>query len=1053
MIQCRSAASHLASISAASVSRAGETCLAICRAAHAANLPTPSSPSGPVSWPPSRQNHSSTQNHRLPDGPLYLFSALALALSLFAVGNADAQAVPVPGGLGAIGRGSGYPSQQYYFALEVYRSGDLANAMEGFDASLGQTRLDGDGRWIDAIPSYAMLAECHWQLGNLPMAMANIDAALQLAVQHRGWLSRVDFSSALTDAVRAPDSSSGWASTGNMRLLAVSSRIPIQRGEIITEQRVAQGGSIESINVVSVDIAEVTRSIAVALHRRRIILGELSKDLPVPSQVLDATKYPQDLNIPIGRALIGAVRAVGRYADLDDVRTLSEAQASATLNGGIHSLTPIVLLCQAETLANSARPTDAVPVALQAAQSAAALGHNEWIGESLALALGCCDSNMIPNVLSLAMGAAGSYGRNSPSTTLAALLVASEGAILSDDAARANTLLQQAQSFSGRRGFTNPRWTAYGAYVTAVLGATTGQSLNDTSGSMHSALTAINNFNTNQRFRNKVVASNPSLYQLSFVLNTSRPGAIDQRTEQRLRYHVGDPPASLWRRDPVESLGWLMQDRTLAGSTLLANAVASSDPKMVLTETDTFLRQAFASTLPLSGRLQNIRTLATVSPTRLDQVASDFLKKPPAVFDALRQTATRAEQAAVADPINRTTINGLESQAALAMLARQTYPQVFLPKLNLDDLKRMPDRTGMIVFTVAGNQVLVTLATPDSVVSWSAGSLAQVSGAIGKLLKEIGVGQPRSARQSEKDAWRTLGAELRRQLLAETSFDAARFDQLVIVPTGPLWYLPLEILPAGGEAAELIGDQIRVRYAPTPGLALQPAPLAPMAVENVSEPGDTAISTSLFFAPRDAKANTDAIQSIMDAAGNAVRLPQTPPVPSGRLSPNVHQLIVAEPRAIDPAKPLDFVLSETDQNSPEGNLSGWLGFPNHGPVSVALPGLRTPIGSGRLGDGNELFMALTSLHAAGTRDIMLSRWAVGGQSTALVLREFIQELPHMGILAAWQRAVLLLREAKLDPEAEPLLGNADRDAENFTGDAPLLWSSYLIDAPVPLKPN
>ncbi len=1049
MIRYRSAASHLASLSAllASVSRAVDVFITISKAACAMNRPTPSSPSRYESWRTSRENRPR------PDASTCRFALLTVALSVFGAGFSYAQVIPVPGGLGAIGRGSGYPSQQYYLAMEVYRSGDLANAIEGFDAAIGQTRLDGDGRWIDAIPPYAMLAECHWQLGNLPMAMANIDAALQLAVRHRGWLSRVDFSSALTDAARAPDSSSGWASTGNMRLLAVSSRIPIQRGEIITEQRVAQGGSIESINVVSVDIAEVTRTIAVALHRRRIILGDLSKDLPVPSQVLDATKYPQDLNIPIGRALIGAVRAVGRYADLDDVRALSEAQASATLNGGIHSLTPIVLLCQAETLAASARPTDAVPVALQAAQSAAALGHNEWIGESLALALGCCDANMIPNVLSLAMGAAGSYGRNAQATTLAALLVAAEGAVMTGESARANAFLQQAQSISSRRGFTNPRWTAYGAYVTALLGAATGQSLSDTSGSMRSGLGAINGFTTNQRFRNKVVASNPSLYQLSFVLSTSRPGALDQRTEQRLRYHVGDPPASLWRRDPVEALGWLMQDRTLAGSTLLANAVASSDPKMVLTETDTFLRQAFASTLPLSGRLQNVRTLATVSPTRLEKDANDFLKKPPAVFDALRQAATRAEQAAVADPIDRTTIHALESQAALAILARQTYPQVFLPKLNLEDLKRMPERTAMVVFTVAGNQVLVTLATSDSVVSWSAGNLTQVSSAIGKLLKEIGVGQPRSARQSEKDTWRTLGAELRRQLLAETSFDASRFDQLVVVPTGPLWYLPLEILPAGGEAAELIGDQIRVRYAPTPGLALQPAPLAPMAVENESDAGDMAISTSLFFAPRDTQANKDAIESIIDVAGNVVRLPQTPPVPSGWLSPSVHQLIVAEPRAIDPAKPLDFVMSETDQNSPEGSLAGWLGFPNHGPVSVALPGLRTPVGSGRLGDGNEVFMALTSLHAAGTRDIMLSRWAVGGQSTALVLREFVQELPHIGMLAAWQRAVLLLREAKLDPEAEPLLGNADRDAENFTGDAPLLWSSYLIDAPAPLKPN
>jgi hypothetical protein len=981
--------------------------------------------------------------------------ALAVTIVLFVAGSsfAQGQVIPVPGGLGAIGRGAGYPSQQYYLALEVYRSGDLANAIEGFDGALGQSRLDGDGRWIDAIPSLAMLAECHWQLGNLPMAMSNIEAALQLAVRHRGWLSRVDFSSALTNAVRTPDSNSGWASTGNLKLLAISSRISVQRGEVLTEQRIAQGGTIESINVVSMDVAEVIRTLAVALHRRRIILGEMSKDSQLSAEVLDATKYPQDLNVPIGRTLIGAVRMAGRYNDLDDARALSEASETATLGGSIHPLTPIVLLCQAEVLAASARPTDAVPIALQAAQCAAALGHNEWVGESLALALGCCDRNMIANVRTLAMGAAGAYGRDGQSTTLAALLVAAEASILAGDTTPANALVQQAQAISGRRGFTNPRWTAYGAYVTALLGAASGQSLTDVNGSIQAALAAINNFTTNQRFRNKVAASNPSLYQLSSVLGSSRPGALDQQTEKRLRYHLNDPPATLWRRDPVEAIGWLMQDRTAIGSMLLSHAIASSDPKTVLIETDAFLRSAFANALPLSGRLQSIRTLATAAPDRLAKDASDFLKQPPVVLDALRKASAQAKQAALAEPTSSNAVHDLESQATLAMLSRQTYPTVILPSFDFETFKRVPDRTGLLVFTVAGNQVIATLAASDSVVTWSAGTLAQVSISIGKLLKEIGVGQPRSARQGDADTWRTLGAELRRQLLAETSFDASRFDDLIVVPAGPLWYLPLELLPAGGEEAALIGERIRVRYAPTPGLALQPAPLAPIAVASDPEAGETAISATLFFAPSDAQVNTDAIQSIVDVATGVVRLPLTPPVPSGWLSPTVKHLLVAEPRAIDSANALAFVISETDKNSPEGSLRGWLAFPNHGPASVILPGFRTPVGSGRLGDGSELFMSLTALHVAGVRDVMLSRWAVGGQSTALVLREFVQELPHLGMLAAWQRAVMLLREATLDPEAEPLLGKADREKENFTGDAPLLWSSYLIAAPAPLKPN
>ncbi len=967
-----------------------------------------------------------------------------------------AQSAPgqIPGQVlpGQLGRGSSYPSQQYYFALELYRDGDLVNAAEAFDRSLGQARVDSRGRWIDSIPALAMLGECHWQLGNLQMAMSNIDAALELVIQHRGWLSRVDFSNVLGGGVRAPDSNSGWAGTAGIQLLPIPTKLSVQRGELLTEQRLAQGGTIETPNNVSMDVPEVLRTIAVALHRRRLILGELSKTPQVPAEVLEATKYPQNLQIPMARTLIGSVRAIGRYADLDDARVLTEAPSVAVMNGGIHPITPIVLLCHAETISQSARPSDAVPIALQAVKSAAALGHTEWVGEALQLAVGCSEPAMIANVRNSATGAAGAYNNRTSFTTLASLLVAAEAAILTGESSAAGTLLQRAQGITNGRGFTQPRLTAYGAYVTALLGAASGQSIEGSAnGSLQSALTAVKAFNLNQRIRNKPVISNPSLYQLTLVLNSTQGGALDRQSEDRLRYHNGRPPDSLWRRDPVEALGWLMQDRTMTSSLLLGAAASSSDPKQLLLASDEYLRRTFEDALPIGGRLQCVRTLATVDPARLDKSASELLKQPPAHLASLRQAAGQVEQGALATPTTADLLYPLESSASFAALLRQGYPDVILPAIQLDDVKTMPPRTGLVVFTISGNRVIATLASSDTMISWVVGDLGRVSNSVGQLLKEIGVGGNRAARLTDDKPWRTMAAEFRRQLLADTSFDAAKFDDLIVVPSGPLWYLPIEMLPAGGEDAELIGDKIRIRYAPTPGLALRPAPLAPRAIEGEESSGDTAISADLFFAPRDHEVNTEAVEQIVEVTAPSILLPQTPPQPSGWLSPSVRRLVVVAPRAIDPTRALAFAPTKEDGNRYEGSLAGWLAFPNHSPTSVVLPGLRTPVGAGRLGDGSELFMTLTALHAAGTRDILLSRWAVGGQSTSLLMREFLQELPHAGMQGAWQRAKLLLRDAELIPESEPLLGSAQRDLEKLTGDTPLFWAGYLVDAPSPMK--
>ncbi len=105
------------------------------------------------------------------------------------------------GGVEPVGQ---YPSQQYYLALQVYRSGDLEQAVELFERV--QTRQDINGGWIDSIPVLAMRAECYWHLGHMPEVHASLDEVFQIAIRYRGWLGRVDWASAMQPGVqRAPN--------------------------------------------------------------------------------------------------------------------------------------------------------------------------------------------------------------------------------------------------------------------------------------------------------------------------------------------------------------------------------------------------------------------------------------------------------------------------------------------------------------------------------------------------------------------------------------------------------------------------------------------------------------------------------------------------------------------------------------------------------------------------------------------------------------------------------------------------------------------------------
>lgn len=941
------------------------------------------------------------------------------------------------GTLGGVEPQGQYPNNQYYLALRIYRSGDLANAVNAFEASLRGSRRDINGRWIDAIPSLAMLAECYWHLGNLQACREQTDLVFDIAIRNRGWLGRVDWQTSVQPGIVRAKPNWLWPEAASINQVNVADRIMFISGNQLTEQSLVRGGAIEELNVRSMDVAEIMRGLATASYRRRVILGPLSQDDPLSVNLLESTKFPANLQLPAARSLIGSMRTTGYFAEGNDKRVGEEAARSATVGGSVHGLTPVALLAQASAMASMPNSDAVIPIAANVANSAALLEQHEWIGEAMQLAAGCASEARAASVAQMASAAAIATNRESRLCSLHCMLAAADAFVTAGDLDAADVLLVQSQALAARRDVFQPRLGTYGAYIQARIAAARGASIGvGKTTELDTAISRMQAFAINHRDRKRTLVSMPRLYQLGLIGQSIGQAMGANTSEQWLSVYCDDPSIDVWRRDPVDALSAMWSDRSAAHAARINLAATSGYGERLLLAVDSMLAARFVDRLPLGGRVAQVRALARVS----DQdAAPEWIEFRKFAGRGLADVRTGAQN--MPDP-NAITVENLEAKACAVALARLSFPQVAIPRLDVKKpLDELPPRTGLLTYTSVGNRVYATFSADGKTSMWTVGGGNRLSGDITGLMRSLGVGKTRGARLPEDASWKDAAIKLRSQLLPDDQIvTAQRLDHLVVVPDGPLWYLPFEVLPIGDGSGPLIGEAISVRYAPTPGLALRAA--GPAATKPT-----VAISADQFFAPRDADLNETIVASIVDTLADPLRLPGALDLPTGLLGDRAGHLVIASIRNAQVSTPLLTGLAGYDQSSPYGTIAAWMRFPAKVPASVSLFGLRTPIDLGQAGTGDELFAMLCGLHAAGVRDVMLSRWAVGGESSAMLVREFLQELPFMGMNDAWQRALMHLRQAELNPAAEPLVTKAEYDREGVTGAEPLFWAGYLISSP------
>ncbi|QDT09070.1 hypothetical protein [Planctomycetes bacterium K23_9] len=957
------------------------------------------------------------------------------AVSLLAQGGG------LGGGLGGFEPSSSYPSDTYFEGLQYYRDGDLPTAVRAFDAALRDTRLDINGRWIDAIPVYAMMAECNWHLGDLAAAHQNLDNVYRLAVAHRGWLGQPEWASVLQGGAVTSRPPGLWPAATAVNRLPIKSRLKFMSGELLTEQVIARGGRIEERNIKIVNVVEIMRGLAVASYRRRMLLGPLAEQDPLTSEALDSTKYPAGLQIPVARTLIGAMRATERFSNHDDKQCLADASKSSVFNNSAHPLSPLAMLCQASVIAESDKPVMAVPLAVGVANMAANLGQYEYVGEAMQLAAGCVDETQAGTIRDASAVAATALLRKSRLASMHCMIAGADAAVTAADLNSAEKMLAEAQAMAARRDVVQPRLQAYGAYVAARIAAAQGGSIGVNQASeVDKAMALMREFALNRKNRNRPLISMPRIYQLQMIGQSIGKQLGGESSDRLLEKYCHNPPIELWRRDPVDALSSMMIDRTLPNTARLEIAAAGKMGPEVLARMDDLLRHRFERRLALGGRLTQVRSLARGDDATIGKEAASFRNKATGGIKTLR-AAVLAPPPAGVDGV-MLAARQMESLATQVALSRINLPDTMLPPLQYKTaIARIPRDTGLLTFLSVNKRLYATLAAEGKVQFWSVGSVNRIPAEIGRLLKAVGVGKLRGNRMPEDDSWRKDAVKLRRHLFPDDmTITTQKFKHLVIVPDSSLWYLPFEMLPLGDETSDLIGDQISVRYAATPGLAFHPTGMP--ATSDV-----VAIAADKFFAPRDIELNESMTQSLADAVTDSIRLPQDLNLPTGLLTDKVGHLLVTAPSVPNLSSPFAISVATYDQKLPDGTLGAWMRFPAKVPESVLLPGFRSAADGAKLGGGEELFLTICALQSAGVRNVMISRWIVGGESTAIALREMLQELPFSGMLASWTRARAILRRSELDPAAEPLLTKADQEITELSGDQPFFWAGYVIAAP------
>ncbi len=533
-----------------------------------------------------------------------------------------------------------------------------------------------------------------------------------------------------------------------------------------------------------------------------------------------------------------------------------------------------------------------------------------------------------------------------------------------------------------------------------------------------------------------------------------------------------DPQPADWATDPLESLAALGTPHDGPLEHWLEAAVRKQDYRSALEIADRLRRRRFYASLPYGGRLVALRwllespesTLGSKARLARGEVLLHHPEYEPLSSKSRALVAALREQPFAEAPDDRGQRQQLEQLSSLASqqeavlreiaLCREAGEMVFPPLRSTREIQEaMPDRHALLAFVCTQRAMYGFLVDRQRCNFWQIESPQRVAQEVTALLRRMG-GYEHNRELTPKDlmdqGWKAAARDLLATLLKGSRLDLSKsLDDLIVVPDGPLWYVPFEAFPVGaeGESRPLV-FRCRVRTLPTASLAVPGRRMARPAAR-------TAVAVGKLGPRQSESAGRDTAAQIARVLPGTSALPARPSGPACSCATMLDRLIVLDQISFREEGP--YAWSLLGRQWGRGNtLDDWMGLPWPRPEVVVLGGLHFRGNTEKLkhagpAAGQDVFLAVCGLMASGARTVLLGRWPADDQSASDLVREFVQELPYASPAEAWQRSVLLSAYSRLDLAAEPQPKAADDTAPKVAH--PFFWSGYLLVDSAGPRPN
>lgn len=959
--------------------------------------------------------------------------------------------------------GQGIPTATYHGTFYTFYDGDYKDALDLFKSELRGGIKTAQSRWIDSICYNTMVAECYYHTGNLDKALEHYTAALTLYLAFPDWMMRVQFPPAIRPAQAHAQRIPWGVSARQVRLGHYSTTMLMSQGRINNNAAVRGGGAIQQAQLFPINVQEIVRCTTLALRRRTELLGPLSKYDPLSDSLLAALSRAGPPNhwsqawvdVQLGLAMVAAGR---------EVQALPVLQRSVVAAGEYdHPLTSTALL-------------ELGRLALLRGDFANA---SQFFHEATVAAVHYFDAGILEDafrygaITHLVANRPGLFPALEPAARWAKvkdyrqlraslLISAAENLLVLGQTPQAATMLDGADTAIARRTMRSGRIGARLNYVSATA---LFQERKIAAGDK--ALGAAMSY---------MLHGGYWLYQIRYLDNlftrgqvTATQGPITFRTAKDIYAELlGDPQPVDWRLRPMESLAVLRTPHSESFEHWFLIALERKSPEDALEIADRARRHRFFSSLAYGGRLQSLRWVLEAPDDMLPQQArlnrQDLLAQYPA-YAGLAQQAQQVRAAMDAAPLVpeapeavnqlRGQLTGLGTisvgqEAILREIAvrREPAAMVFPPfRTTLEIQQALPDGNVLLAFFAAKGDLYGFLMDQKNYRAWRIRGTPTLVNRIAGLLRAMGhfeANRELSLKDLEDPKWKEAARQVLAHILEGSPADfTAEFPELVVVPDGILWYVPFEslLVDIQGQMRPLI-SRFRLRYAPTASLAVPTG-------RGRNPTAETAVVVGRLDPRHDDSVAQEAFSDLARAVPRCTALPKPPlPGPAALYTSLMDQLIVLDDINLEDHGPYTWAPVPIDKGKPGNALGDWLALPWQGPDVVILPGYHTAAENALkrvnpAAPGGEVFLSVCGLMSSGARTVLMSRWRSGGQTSFDIVREFAQELPHTSPADAWQRAVLVVTDSRLDLDAEPRLKRvAAADPPKATH--PFFWSGYML---------